>query len=148
MKNRLLKTFTSLVLTVLMVLSIMPAFAITIGAEGVQTYVKVTATPDDWSGKYLIVCEDGNVAFDGSLTTLDAASNKVSVNITDGQITGDFLANTFTIDANGNIKSQSGYYIGNNSKSNALSSNKSDPFTNTISFDREGNVVIKSSSGT
>ena len=147
MKNRLLKTFTSLVLTVLMVLSIMPAFAITIGAEGVQTYVKVTATPDDWSGKYLIVCEDGNVAFDGSLTTLDAASNKVSVNITDGQITGDFLANTFTIDANGNIKSQSGYYIGNNSNSNALSSNKSDPFTNTISFDREGNVVIKSSGG-
>ena len=38
MKNRLLKTFTSLVLTALMVISVMPAFAITIGAaEGEQT---------------------------------------------------------------------------------------------------------------
>ena len=45
MKNRLLKTFTSLVLTVLMVISVMPAFAITIGAADVN----VTLTKDEIS---------------------------------------------------------------------------------------------------
>ena len=40
-----------------------------------ETWTKVTSAPDDWSGDYLIVYEAGNVAFDGSLKTLDAPSN-------------------------------------------------------------------------
>ena len=53
------------------------------GETGGKTnyFVKVTSVPLDWSGEYLIVYEAGNVAFDGSLTTLDAASNTVPVTI-------------------------------------------------------------------
>ena len=51
-----------------------------------QSYVKVTSAPEDWSGDYLIVYEAGNVAFNGSLTSLDAASNNIPVTITDGVI--------------------------------------------------------------
>ena len=43
------------------------------GAE--ETYEKVTSAPSDWSGEYLIVYEGGKVAFNGNLTSLDAASN-------------------------------------------------------------------------
>ncbi len=97
MKNRLLKTLTPLVLVVLLVATLMSVFVLTAGAEE-QTYEKVTTAPDDWSGTYLIVYEDGNVAFNGSLTTLDAVSNTTSVTITDGKITGDFSACTFVIE--------------------------------------------------
>ena len=53
------------------------------GETGGKTnyFVKFTSVPLDWSGEYLIVYEAGNVAFDGSLTTLDAASNTVPVTI-------------------------------------------------------------------
>lgn len=151
MKNRLLKTFTSLVLTVLMVISVMPAFAITIGAEGKQTYVKVTTAPDDWSGTYLIVYEKGNVAFDGSLTTLDVDNNKVHVEISNGTITGDFSSKTFTIEKSGEnyytIQSKSGYYIGRTATSNGFDSSTSVAYTNTISLNNDGSVNIKSSGG-
>lgn len=59
MKNRLLKTFTSLVLTVLMVLSIMPAFAITIGAEG-GTYKLVTDASTLAVGDKVIIVATGS----------------------------------------------------------------------------------------
>ena len=55
MKNRLLKTFTSLVLTILMVISVMPAFAITIGAAGEPTYVKVGLEDIQSTDKIIIV---------------------------------------------------------------------------------------------
>lgn len=64
-------------------------------------YVKVTSAPDDWRGDYLIVYEneDGNLAFDGSLATLDAVSNTQSVSITDNKIaaTTETNAMKFTI---------------------------------------------------
>ena len=74
------------------------------GDEGGDTtggthFVKVTSAPSDWSGTYLIVYESGNVAFDGSLTTLDAMSNTMDVTISNGEIeaTDEMMAITFDI---------------------------------------------------
>lgn len=110
-------------------------------------FVKVTSAPSDWSGTYLIVYETGKVAFDGSLTTLDAASNTKSVTITNGEIeaTDAMMAITFDIAKNGTvytIKSKSGYYIGNNSDSNSLTSNKSTKYDNTITLNTDKSVQI------
>ena len=116
-----------------------------------ETWEKVTSAPSDWSGDYLIVYEDGKVAFDGSRTTLDAASNTFSVTISDGKITtasttGD--TKYFTIAKSGSnytIKSASGKYIGNNSNSNALTSSTT-ILNNTISLNN-GEINIVSSGG-
>ena len=41
-------------------------------------YQKVTKTSDITDGEYLIVYEAENVAFNGALETLDAASNNIA----------------------------------------------------------------------
>ena len=117
-----------------------------------ETWTKVTTAPDDWSGEYLIVYEAGSVAFDGSRTTLDAASNIQSVTITNNQITTkDDFDFSFTIkatDGGYTIKSASGYYIGRTTNKNGLDSNKSTPYTNTLLLNTSGDISIKSSAGT
>lgn len=109
-------------------------------------YEKVTTAPTDWSGDYLIVYEDGNVAFNGALTTLDAASNTVAITITDNKIeaTEAMKAAQFTINASGHIKSASGYYIGQTSNANGLKSDASTTYTNTLSLNADGTVNIVS----
>ena len=110
------------------------------------TYTKVTSAPSDWSGEYLIVYEAGNVAFNGALTTLDAASNTISVTISDGTITTDADA-SFTIvksSSNYTIKSASGYYIGQTSNTNGLKSHNSTSYANTISLEDDGSVNLVS----
>ena len=109
-------------------------------------YEKVTTAPSDWSGQYLIVYETGKVAFDGSRTTLDAVSNTVSVNIADNKIeaTEAMKAAQFTINANGHIKSASGYYIGQTSNANGLKSDASTTYKNTLSLNADGTVNIVS----
>ena len=121
------------------------------GADGDDTtggthYVKVTSAPTDWTGDYLIVYEVGSVAFDGSLTTLDAVNNTVSVVIEDGKIeaTDAMKSSQFTIDASGIVKSASGYYIGQTSDANGLKSSQSTKYTNTISVNNDGTVNIVS----
>lgn len=100
------------------------------------TYRKVTTNLDDFSGDYLVVYETGSVAFDGSLTTLDASSNNVSVSISSNAISA-LEKHEFHIAAKTNgysIKSASGMYIGKTADSNGLNSNASDNFTNTIAY--------------
>lgn len=102
-------------------------------------FVKVTSAPSDWSGTYLIVCETGKVAFDGSLTALDVVSNTKPVTITNGEIeaTDAMMAITFDIAKNGNaytVKSKSGYYVGQTSDANGLKSNMSTKYDNTLSL--------------
>ena len=52
---------------------VMPAFDVTVmatfveGEVGNGDYVKVTSAPTDWSGEYLIVCENQNAAFNGTI---------------------------------------------------------------------------------
>lgn len=112
-------------------------------------FVKVTSAPADWSGEYLIVYETDAVAFDGSLTTLDAVSNTVSVTISDGKIeaTESLLKSTFAIDAGGTtIQSKSGYYIGQTTNSNGLKSSTSTSYKNALSITASGDFTAVSSS--
>lgn len=113
---------------------------------GEKTFVKVTEAPEDWSGEYLIVYEDGALVFDSSLETLDAGKNGVSVEIDGNAITTD-IRYAFTIaavDGGYSIKSSSGKYIGQSSFDNKLSANATytDSLLNTISLDEDGNAVI------
>lgn len=115
-----------------------------------QIYKKVTSNLTDWSGTYLIVYEyeDGGLAFDGSLETLDATKNTVPVTIVDGVITGDFRNNVFiigTVDGGYSIMSKSGIYIGRGSDSNGLDA-KSTAMANTIAL-ADGVFTIKGSGG-
>ena len=134
----------------------MPAENVTISATAVEDvpptpgnmYVKVTSTNDLTSGQYLIVYEEGNVAFDGGLETLDAAGNTIGVTIQNDEIsiTAETAAAEFTIDMTaGTIKSASGLYIGQTSDANGMQSSAETAYTNTISIDEVGNAVVVSS---
>lgn len=113
-------------------------------------FVRVISDTDLTDGAYLIVCEDGNVAFDGSLTTLDATNNTIGVTISNGTIVGDAttMASLFYIEGNTNktIKSASGLYIGNTSNSNDLEESDVTAYTNTITIE-DGYADIYSSGG-
>ena len=128
----------------------MPDYAVTVSAtfkEGASAgdFAKVTSTPDDWSGTYLIVYEDENgigMAFDGSLKDkLDVVGNAIAVTITDGIIAANEETNaaTFTIepimDADGYvICSSSGKFIGLASSSSNGMEESETPLINMISF--------------
>ena len=107
-----------------------------------RTYVKVTSTEDIENGKkYLIVYEDGNLAFDGSRETLDAFNNFKSVTISDNTIkTTENIY--FTIDK-GTILSASGKYIGKTADSNGLDAGTT-PYSNTISISNSDVNIIGS----
>lgn len=115
-------------------------------------YEKITENLSDWSGEYLIVYEDGNIAFNGALTKLDDTNNTVGVTIADNKIssTSELENSTFTIaamDGGYSIQSKSGYYIGQTSTSNGLKSSLTSKYTNTISISN-GTVSIQSSGAT
>ncbi len=125
-------------------------FILAIGVGWAADYVKVTSTTDLTSGEYLIVCENSEVAFNGGLTTLDAVENIISVTISNGTIESSTAtdAAAFTYNATAKtLKSASGYYIGKTATGNGLNSSQSTAYTNTITFDSNGNAVIKSSGG-
>ena len=113
-------------------------------------YQKVTSTNDITDGDYLIVYEGDKdhsaVAFNGGLSTLDAAGNTVAVEIKDGVIASSAAVDAaiFTIDVtNGTLKSASGLYIGVNSNSNGLKQEtKAQNYKNSFAIDG-GNAVIK-----
>lgn len=120
--------------------------------ETLQYFTKVETTPTDWSGTYLIVYETGNVAFNGSLSTLDAENNTVPVTIEENKIqyTELLAKSTFVIAKSGDsysVKSASGYYIGNTSYANALKQNNSTEYTHTISL-TNGDVSLTESKNT
>lgn len=110
-------------------------------------YVKVSSTADLTSGQYLIVYEEGSLAFNGSLETLDAVGNTIEVILNNNEIavTETTTASEFTINTtNGTIKSASGYYIGQTSDANGMASSIETAYTNTITI-TDGNAVIVSS---
>ncbi|MDY6302446.1 MAG: chitobiase/beta-hexosaminidase C-terminal domain-containing protein [Bacteroidales bacterium] len=111
-----------------------------------KTYQKITSTSDLTDGNYLIVYEDGSLAFDGSLNTLDAVGNTFEVTISDDKITTP-TPGYFTYDATAHsLKSYSGFYIGRTGDSNGLNTSTSEAYTNSISFDN-GNANIVGSGG-
>ena len=117
-----------------------------------NAFVKVTSDEELEDGAYLIVYEVGEVAFDGSLETLDASENTIDVAIVNNQIVANAenKASVFTIESNGNggytILSAFGYYIGMSTYANGLSASE-DEATNTISIDYEENAVITAVGG-
>lgn len=128
-------------------------FATQIGSYGDGDYVKVTETPADFSGEYLIVYEDAKgdpkapVAFNGGLTTLDAASNTISVTITDNTIEATDATNaakfTITKSADGyTIKSASGYFIGQTTNANGLKSSTTTYYSNNISINNDESAQV------
>ncbi len=114
------------------------------------TYEKVTTATDatDWSGEYLIVYEGANLAFDGSLTKLDAVHNNFSVTISDNKIsTNPGKAFTIAKEENGySIKAANGKYIGRTSNSNGFNDGASG-LVHTIKFNDDGSVDLISSAG-
>ena len=129
-------------------------FAVLFAFAGVQAqnyvYKKVTSAPSDWSGDYLIVYEAGNVAFNGSLSKLDATSNTISVSISNNEIVANATTNAakFTIAKSGDsytIKNVGGYYIGAQSDGNTLLSSLSE-MLNTISWE-DGSPKIVGAKG-
>lgn len=111
--------------------------------EEIVAWTKVTNTEQLTDGDYLIVYEgDGSnpLAFDGSLTTLDATSNYEPMATATS-------ANAFTLKKQGDgsytIQSKSGYYIGRTTGSNGLDTSTTTAYTHTVSFDN-GNAVIQS----
>ena len=113
-----------------------------------DAYVKVTSAPVNWANDhYLIVYEDGGVAFDGSLSTLDASSNTVDVSISSGAIaaTSALAASEWKIalisGSSYSIQSASGKYIGNASNSNGLTADNT-ALGNTLSFSSENFGVV------
>ena len=123
-------------------------FSRTITGPTVTTYNKVSSISE---GYYLIVCENSNVAFDGSLGTLDAVGNTISVNIENNTIASSASTDgaVFTISAvqgGYSIQSASEYYIGQTTDANGLQSSAETVYTNSISFN-DGNADIVSSGG-
>lgn len=114
--------------------------------ETVGIFVKVTSTDEITSGQYLIVYESGSVAFDGSLTTLDAPNNTIDVTIENGMIaaTTTNTQSVFNIDVTaGTLQSASGLYIGVSSNSNGLkTSEDATTYTHTFTIDENENAVI------
>ncbi len=126
-------------------------YTITVNGGGQQqTYIyeKITSTSELVDGgQYLIVYEDGNLAFDGGLITLDAVGNTIAVTITNNTIPSNATtdAASFIIDTTNNtIQSASGYYIGQTSNANGLASNQNTTYANAISFNDDGTVNIVS----
>lgn len=110
-------------------------------------YEKVTSTAGIEEGTYLIVYEEGSLAFNGGLETLDAASNTIEVAITNDNkigVTPSTEAATFYIEPTaGTIQAANGKYIGVTSNSNGLkTSDAADAYNNTFAIDEDGNAVI------
>ncbi len=114
----------------------------------VTVYTKVTSAPDNWSGKYLIVYENGNLAFDGSLETLDKTRNIKPITVENEQITvlSDEDNFFFTIAPYGNeysIRSAGGYYISGTEDVNKLNTSDTTASEISLTFDN-GKVDIVS----
>lgn len=111
-------------------------------------YKKVTTAPSDWSGEYLIVYEEGSVALNGGLSTLDAVGNTIGVVLNNNEIEATDAVNaaTFTIaKMEGadlySIKAASGNYIGVTSYGNGLTSSET-AIGNSLLLDASKNVVL------
>ena len=142
------KRLSSLLLTLVMAVSLLPTAAFAADGEA-QTYSKVTQAPEDWSGIYLIVSEGDKLIMDGSLDTLDGEGNKVDVTIADGKISGNYAKYTFTVEPMTDgyaIKSASGKYISGTDGANKLNSSAAQQL-NTITFE-SGNAIITSNETT
>lgn len=117
---------------------------------GTGDYIKVTETPEDWSGEYLIVYEAAWYVFNGNLAVYDTVNNYRFVTIWGNTISQQAGAGyAFTIEKYGSgysIRGANGNYIGNLTNSNSLVTD-STPMVNKISLDANGNANIVGQGG-
>ena len=122
-------------------------------AAGTKYYVKVTEEPADWSGNYIIVFEDVNRIYKGSLTEKFEGSSSIEnyydVAIDNNQIvaTDDVISNGVAIENHSGsyaIKTASGYYISRKADTNGVDSaaNYSSDCNVTINMRSDGDVEI------
>lgn len=115
-------------------------------------YTKVTETPTDWSGDYLLVYESGRYAFDGSLSNPNIRGNVRSVSITNHSIPYE-AAHSYRVtiekrsDGSYSLRSASGVYIGCVGNYSGLSYGTSDQYSNRISMNSNATVNITASNG-
>ena len=128
-------------------------FATASGSGASGDYELVTSAPDDWSGTYLIVDGTSKNCFNGSLRTLDAGGNYVSVTISNDKISSNSTTDSYSVSISKSttsgqyyIQTSSGYYIGSNAASpsdgNELDASTSTKYDNSISISSK-NVTIK-----
>jgi len=130
----------------------------TMAASAANVYTKVTTTPTDWTGTYLIVCESQSVVFNGGADTTKIDTKGGDAILTTGfSISNDTLTGsltvdtaTFTIGATDNetwpwyIKSASGLYLGHkDTADNGLSTELAleEKCKQSLSIDADGNFV-------
>ena len=118
----------------------------TTSGGGSGDYVKVTSTPSDWSGDYLIVYENGTQAY--IFNSVDGTNGYISAAISNGTIESNATtdAEAVTIEAMSGgyaIKSKKGYISGT-SGANKLNFNTSSQQLNTLSMAADGTVLITS----
>lgn len=112
-------------------------------------YVKVTSAPADWSGKYLIVYEDGADAY--VFKALEAANNYVDATIENGVILATEELNSVAVELapmNGgySVKTSAGYISGAKDK-NKLDFNATTAQLNSVEFvDGEGVKITSNTS--
>jgi hypothetical protein len=108
--------------------------------------VKITNTSYLTSSEYMIVYEDGSMAFDGGLKTLTVIGNTIAVEIIDNNLikaNAEADAAVFTYDAEaGTLMSASGLYIGRTTDTNGMETSAETALTNTLSIDENGDADI------
>lgn len=132
-----------------------------------EVWQKVTTTPEDWSGTYLIVYQTNDKVIamdcarsaDATTGTLQGTNNGVEVTLgADGLIHTDFQINQFgddptcyvtieRIEGGYSIKTASGWYIGDTLDSNTIESSQSTPLLNTITLDPAQGILIAGKQG-
>lgn len=138
----------------LLLFSLFTLLASAMGWAATETWVKVTSKPASWDGKYLIVYEQGNLAFDGSAKSIGAKDqNNKDVIISNSTITTNDCDFFFTIKETATsgqytITSNSGLCIGTNKSSTTKGGEiMTGTYTNSLSIDQSGNAIIKSTTG-
>ena len=121
--------------------------AVNMPNEGDSYYQLVSADADLEAGRYLIVSQEDNLAFDGSLETIDAGQNHFSVTINNGVIADDSASSGkyFDLTVSGTawtITSASGSSVAHSGSKNGMDGNG----TNTISISN-GVATIAGSGG-
>lgn len=121
--------------------------AVNMPDEGDSYYQLVSTDADLEAGRYLIVSQEDNLAFDGSLETLDAGQNHFSVTINNGVIADDSASSGkyFDLTVSGTawtITSASGSSVAHSGSKNGMDGKG----TNTISIS-SGVATIAGSGG-
>lgn len=121
--------------------------SVTITVVSAVKYSKISSETSDLSGKYVIVSEANNVAFDASLEKLDAVSNYKTAEDSDNSVSvlDTFFVTLAKVEGGYSIQTTSGLYIGQTKNDNGLASSTSTAYANTVSFDDNGNANISCS---